>query len=210
MTNNYQAVLELARKAFSEKDPAAMAQNGAAALYYYPPLSLRQIIIPYLGQFYRVNWPTGDISSYGHQENASLPASIVILHYLSRSSDGKEAPTGKWITFKELWGGQSFQAAFESRAVKPLGRSFHQKIGLFSETILQMGGERTRNYKNGFLIFALPRVPILCLLHAGDEEVPTRGSILFDSTANHFLETEDLAVLGEMLTLRLRRRAEKE
>lgn len=207
MTNNYQAVLEKARQAFSEQDPEEMAHKNAAAFYHYPPLSLRQIVLPYLGQFYRVLWPTGDIYRFDGQESASLPASIVILHYLCRGTG--ELPTGKWLSFKELWGGQSFNAAFEKRALKPLGKTFHQKEALFFETITLLGAEKSSEFKNGHFLFALPRIPVLCLLNPGDEEVPTRGNILFDSIANSYLETEDLAVLGEMLTLRLTRMAEK-
>ncbi len=203
MTDNYRAVLEQARHAFVEKDPAAMAQACGAGMQLYPPYSLREIILPYLGQFYRAAWPTGEVTKYGSQDEASLPASLVILHYLCRGRG--TLPTGKWIGFPDLWGGQSFRAAFESRALQPLGKIFHQRWNLFAASMEQLGGRPARDFAKGYLLFALPRVPVLCLLNPGDEEVPTRGNLLFDATANDYLETEDLAVLGEMLTLRLTR-----
>ncbi len=207
MTNNYQAVLESARQVFAEQDPELMAHKNAAAFYFYPPHSLRQIVLPYLGQFYRVLWPTGEIFRFDTQDSASLSASIVMLHYLCRGTG--ELPTGKWVSFKELWGGQSYRGAFEKRAIHPLGKTFHQKEALFAESITQLGGLKLKDFPNGYFLFGLPRVPLLCLLNPGDEEVPTRGNILFDAVANNYLETEDLAVLGEMLTIRLLRIAEE-
>jgi len=52
---------------------------------------------------------------------------------------------------------------------------------------------------------ALPRLPLLLRLAEGDGEIPPRATILFDETANDYLVTEDLAVLGQQLTARLLR-----
>ena len=37
------------------------------------------------------------------------------------------------------------------------------------------------------------------ILYRGDDEFPAKANILFDDAAEHYLPTEDLAVLGEIL-----------
>lgn len=201
MKDNYRAVLEKARFEFAEKDPAAMAAKGAVAYLYYPPLSTRLFIVPFLGRFYRVTWPGGEVFPYGKREEASFASSLIVIHYLSRAPG--DLPEGKWLSFKELWGGKSYNAAFEQRALQPIAKSFHGRLEEFSRELEKIGGERNPSFKNSYLLFALPRIPLLCILNPGDEEVPTRANILFDAAANKYLETEDLAVLGEILAYRL-------
>jgi len=41
------------------------------------------------------------------------------------------------------------------------------------------------------------------VLYVADEEFPASANVLFDAAAAHYLETEDLAVLGGMLAGRL-------
>ena len=48
-------------------------------------------------------------------------------------------------------------------------------------------------------IFALPRVPVLLLYWPHDEEFPSKIKILFDATADRFLDVESLTFLIEGL-----------
>ncbi len=203
MSDNYREVLEKARREFAEKEPSEMACRTASCYQFYPPLSIRRLLLPYLGRFYSVSWPDGSVHRWGTgaEEEVSFSTSLILLHYPTSSSG--QAPLGKWLSFKELWGGRSYFAAFEKRAQQRLAHFFHrQKEGVFPEAMQKLGGKRHRDYPNGYLLFALPRLPLLCLLHRGDDEVPTRAVILFDEAANTHLETEDLAVLGEALAAR--------
>ncbi len=200
MNDNYSRVLESARFTFAQKDPREMASRGAAAFLNYPPLSVRYLVIPYLGRIYRISWPQGEVLEHGTFREASFPTSLIILHYLTRATG--QPPQGKWLSFKELWGGQSFNAAYEQRALKSLASFFHKRPEFFYAAALKMGGLKVPSHK-GCLLFALPRIPLLLLLSPGDEEVPTKSTILFDATANCYLETEDLAVVGESLAARL-------
>jgi hypothetical protein len=56
----------------------------------------------------------------------------------------------------------------------------------------------------------LPRVWLAVVLHLADEEFPASANVLFDASASHYLPTEDLAVLGGMLTGRLIKSAPQE
>ena len=124
MTNNYQAVLEKARREFAEKNCLEMARFSGAGLSLYAPLSWREFTVPLLGRLYRVLWPTGEVFQYGTNKEASLPTSILLLHYLSQS---KGSPAhGRWIPFNQLWGGSSFFNAYRKRALEPLADFFRK------------------------------------------------------------------------------------
>jgi hypothetical protein len=66
-----------------------------------------------------------------------------------------------------------------------------------------MGGERLSYGDSSFLFRALPRVWLAVVLNLADDEFPADASVLFDSAAEHYLPTEDLAVLAGMLAGRL-------
>jgi hypothetical protein len=54
-----------------------------------------------------------------------------------------------------------------------------------------------------FAFQPLPRIRIACVLWPGDDEFPTRASVLFDAAASHYMPTDGLALLGSGLARRL-------
>lgn len=198
LQDNYRPVLEKTREIFAAKNPEEMARNGAVSYLSYAPMSLRRFVVPYLGRIFEVRWPTGEVYPWGEEQEAPFGISLVILHYLSDATG--EPPQGNWLSFIDLWGGRSFDLAFRERALKPLARTFHENSPLFEQAVKALGGIKSHLYKNGYLIFGFPNIPLLCFLHPGDEEVATTANILFDGVANNYLVTEDLAVVGETLS----------
>jgi hypothetical protein len=60
-----------------------------------------------------------------------------------------------------------------------------------------------------FLFRPLPRLYLAVVLHLEDEEFPAFANILFDASAEHYLPTEDLIGLCEMLSRNLVRLAQQ-
>ena len=203
MKDNYTVVLEESRRAFAQKNTMDMARASGAAFSFYPPLSWREYLVPYLGRAYQVVWPTGEVLLYPTKKEASTSTAIILVHYLTKAN-GKP-PAGKWLPFSQLWGGGSYNAAFRKRALDPLADFFGNKEALFAELLLNRLYARPGKEPRTFILMALPRLPLLIRLEAGDKEVPARASILFDAAANEYLVTEDLAVVGENLAARLLR-----
>lgn len=50
----------------------------------------------------------------------------------------------------------------------------------------------------------LPKVPILMLFNDHDDEFPARCSVLFEKSAEKYLDAECLAIIGALLSYRLR------
>lgn len=203
MKDNYGAALEQARREFAQKNTLEMARASGAAFSFYPPVSWREFALPFLGRVYRVTWPGGEVRLFNTNKEASTAVSLIALHYLVKA--GGKPPAGKWLPFRRLWGGDTFNPAFRKRALDPLADFYGKKEALFKEVVLNRLHGRPGKETNSFLVMALPRLPLLLRLESGDGEVPPRATILFDAAANEYLVTEDLAVLGEVLAVRLLR-----
>ena len=207
MEENYTAVLEGARKEFARKNTLEMARSSGAALLLYPPLSWREFSLPFLGRIYQVPWPTGEVLLYGNRKAAAGRTSLILLHYLAGAS-GNPA-TGKWLPFNQLSGGNSYYPAFKKKALDPLAAFFGKELYLFQELLESHLFARTGKEPHSFLLMALPRLPLLLRLNPGDNQAPARATLLFDSSANEYLPTEDLTAVSELLTARLLRLAKE-
>ena len=203
MKDNYEVALEQARQAFAQKNSMEMARGSGAAFSFYPPLSWREYALPYLGRVYRVLWPTGEVLSYNTGQATPTGTTLILLHYLVNA--GGKPQAGTWLPFNQLWGGGSYSLAFKKRTEGLLADFFGNKPALFRQLLLEKLNARPGKEANTFLVMALPRLPLLLRLDAGDKEVPSRASILFDAAANEYLVTEDLAALGESVSARLLR-----
>lgn len=127
--------------------------------------------------------------------------SVIVVHYLVGAKEKDLA--GKLISFRELWGGEIYYAAFESRAIRPLAEHFGPapekliEAGKFLKArILEMGDASLE-------LYAFPRIPLTFVVWGGDEELPHSANILFDSTVTEHLPTEDVTVLSSLAVARL-------
>ena len=54
-----------------------------------------------------------------------------------------------------------------------------------------------------WILLPLPRVPVYLLFWDGDDEIPASANLLFDTSVPAYLETEQMAMLGELVTDRI-------
>jgi hypothetical protein len=202
-----ETALAKARQELSTADPALLA--GRSYAQYFPGKDGRgHFLLPYFAESYLVDFPTGEIALAAEQElppaqRSSIPliTQVLLLHYLLNAS-GADL-TGNWITYRELPQGSTYERAFRQRAVAPLEVSFGYDLDGFVAAGLAAGGERARLGDASFFFRVLPRVPLMCVLWLGDDEVPPGANILYDAAAGAYLHGEDLAYLGIALTARL-------
>ena len=123
----------------------------------------------------------------------------LLAHY----SLAKETPkTGKLVKFKDLPGGYAFEHAFTQRTVNPIAQAFSIDPTKLVEAAKMFGGKRMEYGDVSVEISALEGIPIVFILWAA-HEFPATANVLFDASASCFLDTESLAVLGELTTHRL-------
>jgi hypothetical protein len=119
----------------------------------------------------------------------------LVLTYLV-TADGT-VTFGRWIAYRDLPDGMFYAQAFrgyaENRLVKELGEG---GLGAFCRRAERLGGKRIEIGDAGYAFQVLPRVRIAAVYWLGDEDFPSRASILFEDTGPHYMSTDGLAVLG--------------
>jgi hypothetical protein len=127
---------------------------------------------------------------------------IAILHYYSKAT---EIPlTGNLISFRQLPGGMAYDSVFRKRAVDRIARVFGERPEALEKAALVLRGRKVPFQTTSVQIPALPLVPLTVNLWSKSVEFQASASILFDSTASHYLPTEPLSYLGELVSIRLR------
>jgi len=109
----------------------------------------------------------------------------------------------KLIAFSQLPGGMAYNAAFIRRAVRPIEHVFGTNAQRLWTAARIFDAERLSHSDCSVKIPALPFVPITIILHEATSEFAASAIMLFDSTVSNFLTTEQIAMLGELTSLRL-------
>ena len=133
----------------------------------------------------------------------SIELRLLILQYLVRA---KELPlAGKWVTEKELRNGEMFYRGIHSLEMfeNPLEERFGHCPYDFLEAGLSMGGGKVNYGDIGLKFQALPRIPVLSILWAADDEFPAKVNFLFDATIEHHLALDTIWGLVRVITFKL-------
>ena len=125
----------------------------------------------------------------------------LLLTYL-RTADG--APSAdRWISFRELPNGAFYHTAFQGYAPDRMGKRWALDLEGFGAACRTVGGTRLEIGDAGYSFPVLPRIDMAAVYWLGDEEFPSRASILFDANAHHYMVTDGLAILGSQLVGRI-------
>lgn len=148
-----------------------------------------------LGRDYLVG-PGGRIASSGP---LAPWMQILLLHYVR--TRGNAAISGTWVSFTGLKAALMKSKSFARDCEEPLRLLFDRDTGAAERALERLGGLRLPDTPApvAWRILALPRVPVLLLYWPRDEEFPSKAKILFDATADRFLDVESLTFLIEGL-----------
>lgn len=124
---------------------------------------------------------------------------ILLLHYVR--TRGTAAISGTWVSFTDLKAGLMKSTSFAREGEEPLRLLFDRDPRPVEQALQRLGGLRQEGTPApvAWQLFALPRVPVLLLYWPHDEEFPSKTKILFDATADRFLDVESLTFLIEGL-----------
>jgi hypothetical protein len=199
---NWDVTLEIARGKLGDREPQNIAR--AAAVRYDDEAG--EFIVPYLNQEHRVRYPSGEVYLPQGGE-ASIVNKILILHYLEHAEG---VPLHhKWISFKEIPGGQIYINPFYNRAIRPLIKLF----GCDSQGLITagsaLGGKKENLGDASIAVPVFPMVPVTYVIWEGDEEFEPSGNILFDGSAPNYLPLEDYAVIAGSVVFELRKQVDQ-
>jgi len=124
---------------------------------------------------------------------------ILLLHYVR--TRGSAAPSGSWVSFTDLKAALMKAKSFTRDCEEPLRELFDRDPLPVEQALERLGAARLPGTPApvAWRILALPRVPVLLLYWPHDEEFPSKIKILFDATADRFLDVESLTFLIEGL-----------
>jgi hypothetical protein len=144
--------------------------------------------------------PAGEISTQGRM---TPWIKILLLHYVRTAGGGPLS--GRWTSFAELKGGMVKSSSFLRDCEEPLRELFDRDAAKAAEALPRLGAVPCRNFptENAWMLFLLPKVPVVVLYWQAEEEFPSKLKILFDSTADRFLDAESLIFLVEGLVRNL-------
>ena len=140
--------------------------------------------------------PDGTITASGP---LSPWTQILLLHYVR--TRGSAAHSGTWVSFTDLKAALMKSKSFARDCEEPLRLLFESDPRAVERALERLGGLRRPGTPApvAWEIRALPRVPVLLLYWPQDEEFPSKIKILFDATADCFLDVESLTFLIEGL-----------
>ncbi len=196
---NLKPAREKAGKEFALVDPQAVKTNARVVFNR----DGAYFVVPYLGQEYRVYYPSGRAERVAGPGAVPPADEIVLLHYLTKCSPREVE--GVKIAFQELPSGSIYIGPFTNRAVRPLVSIFGANPGALVDAAEKLGGWKIELGDVGVTVPVLPKIPITFVLWEGDDEFPANGNILFDASAPAHLHTEDYALLPGLAIWEMKR-----
>ncbi len=189
---SFELALNLATKKLSSMKAEEICRNSGATR-----IDDDHVLIQYLNRFYKVTISTGDVLLREKEEEVPVKDQILILHYLTKASG---APfTNKLITYGQIEGGKFYSPVFVQRNLDPILKCFGHRPELLLEVAKKFGAQRSTYGDASVAIDAFPMARIYFIIWKGDDEVPHGGNILFDGNIRHYLASEDVCVLTEIL-----------
>lgn len=157
------------------------------------------IVIRCLGRDFTVKYD-GSVEAAG---TVSLWIKILLLIYI-KTGDASEL-TNDWVSFDRLKMGIVKISAFKKECELPLTEMFQKNYTAAAAAIISLGAVEVRGQPSSaaWKLCLLPKIPILILYWRGDEEFPPEIKVLFDSTADRYLDIESLVFLLRELTITL-------
>ena len=153
------------------------------------------LVIKYMGSDYSIS-PDGHISAQGR---ITPWTKILLLHYLR--TRGNALLTGKWVSYRDLRSGMVKAASFLRECEDPLRALLDKGVDVIAGILRLLGAEAVGDSAapHAWQMSLLPKVPVMILYWPQEDEFESKVSILFDSTADQFLDIESLMFLGEGL-----------
>ncbi|AFM00426.1 hypothetical protein Desde_2042 [Desulfitobacterium dehalogenans ATCC 51507] len=180
----YRDALEHAKSEFAKRSFSKILELSGAASY-----DESSLVLGYGGELYRVWYPEGEITPC-----EDITDHILILQYLTEVCGVQ--PTGRWISFRELPGGNNHYGAFKLEAMDPLAKHFGNSPEKFETICQKLKGKKLAMGDIAYTIEVLPKLELALILWLADDEWPAKANILYDATASMHLNTEGLEVMA--------------
>ena len=157
------------------------------------------LVLPFYGKPYRVS-PAGVIAVDG--EKANFAVCVVLSNYVLRCPD-KQPEEGELATYREFKDAGPLTGYFANNTNKIIEQTFSGRLGALADACRLLEGADFSDgsaFDLSMKFNALPQIPVYLRFNDGDHEFPAQASVLFNRSAEAFLDMECLAIAGTFLT----------
>lgn len=150
--------------------------------------------------YHQLYWFTDEGLSRDGGGDISVPLRVILCKYLLRCTS---PPTGanRLQPYREFKDAAPLISHFATTTTSHLEKAFSGKLSLFHSSCEGLGGERLESevYDLSYKFYALPRIPVVLNFNDTDDLFPAGCSILYNSTAEAYLDMECLSMTGTHL-----------
>ncbi|MBL7032463.1 MAG: DUF3786 domain-containing protein, partial [Nitrospira sp.] len=156
-------------------------------------LSGDKLSINCLGKDFLVD-TKGNVESICH---IHLWVTVPLLKYII--TGGGPGLSGKWVSFDELDRGITMSNYFERRCVEPFKQMADSHTDIFFDLLDIFAGQKpSKDFSadHARIIYPLPKMPFLFLYWKAENQFESKLKILFDSSADKYLDFEAVYILS--------------
>ncbi len=190
---NQEAALEKAIADLAKLEPAMVCMKSGVIFNREQD----SYILPCLNRRYLVRHSSGEAEELSRGGKAPLHLQLLFLHYLT-CADGTP-PGGKWVTIKDLPGGQNYAGVNRVKNIHPLLQNFGSKERPFHSTAVSLGAIPASLGSYSLLFHPFPKIPLIFVSWGNGERFSFAENILYDISAPHYLPIEDCALLPALI-----------
>lgn len=135
-----------------------------------------------------------------------LEINVVLCRYLLMCPNA-EPSQNEWVSFKDFRDSGPLVTFYLNDVEKPIAKHYSGKMDELKKACSFYNGtapEIDLNYDLSMQIISLPKIPMLLIFNDADEEFPADCSVLFQKSADKYLDGESLAILGALFSNFLR------
>lgn len=153
-----------------------------------------------LGDRYDVNLKDKSIFSDSCNVPAKEYLALLILHYLIGSLKGGYIPSGEWISFKDIEGGEIYYPAYRNSVIERLLRKYGEKPENLLSALERFKGNKIEGLADAAIeVETFLNVKVRIALWKGDEEFGPEASILYDRNLTRIYTMEDITVFSHFI-----------
>jgi hypothetical protein len=153
------------------------------------------LMVKCMGREFMVD-PRGEVTTKGF---ITPWIKILLLHYIK--TGGNADLRGRWVSFSELKSGMVKASSFTRDCEEPLRGMLDVDLQKVVQLMIRFGAEKRDDFptEHAWHILLLPKIPVVVLYWPEDSEFGSKVKVLFDSTADKFLDVESILFLVEGL-----------
>ena len=130
---------------------------------------------------------------------------VILGKYVLTCPDELPPLSHTWVTYREFSDAAPLVSYFTTNTNKNIETQFSGRAEQLAERCIELAAVREENpaYDVSVKFLALPRIPVVLNFNDADEMFPAVCSILYQQSAQSFLDMECLAMTGTLLAGRL-------